>query len=754
MMGYLKKEFNFASYTLDDVSSTLIKDNITHVSIPGNGTTELYTNNVTGLHAMDYIHIVLPGFIDEYHAEHGTTKFQVSAIEENVSCPALPGKVCTRIVIAHELENSITTRDGLSWGMAKDDMPIPEMQRMMKGNASERALIAKYCVQDCKLPLYLLNKTDVLTGYFQMADICKVSISYLIFRGQSIKTYSFMANECGQMGVRIPDLTKSRRGDKYEGAVVLVPKSKLYLNDPVGVGDFSSLYPSLIISNNYAHGSKIWTKDFDLNGVLCAETGEKDASGAYLYDNLPGYEYINTTFDRFVMKKDPANPTRAARKTVVGTRVCRWAQFPNGQRAILPTVLAQLLSKRAATKKEMKREKDPFMKNILDKRQNSYKVTANSLYGQCGGTVSSFYEPDIAASTTAAGRMMIMYSRTMAETIYGGGRRVPTADEGDVITDAKYVYGDTDSVFFCFNLKDASTGEPIHGKRALKITIELSKELTRLCTMWLKDPMGFAYEKTMFPFIIATKKRYAGLLYEDDVNRYKELKIMGLAIKRRDSCDYTKEVFWAMLNRLMASDYRGSAEETKLFLRNLLKGDVCTDKLTITKALRGYYVNPTAIAHKVLADRIGVRDPGNRPKPGDRMKFIHVAVPEKRGAKVLQGDKIETVSYMLEKKLQVDYNYYVTNQILNPIAQIMALGIDQILSPADKVAYDAFIRQLEVRCHPLEEDVNLALYNSAREKYCIPLVKKYIFAEALNAIYLKTNKLSTITSFFGASSNK
>ena len=32
----------------------------------------------------------------------------------------------------------------------------------------------------------------------------------------------------------------------------------------------------------------------------------------------------------------------------------------------------------------MKNEKDPFMENILDKRQLGYKVTANSLYGQCG----------------------------------------------------------------------------------------------------------------------------------------------------------------------------------------------------------------------------------------------------------------------------------------------------------------------------------------------------------------------------------
>ena len=33
---------------------------------------------------------------------------------------------------------------------------------------------------------------------------------------------------------------------------------------------------------------------------------------------------------------------------------------------------------------------DDFMKNVFDKRQLAFKVTANSLYGQCGAKTSSF----------------------------------------------------------------------------------------------------------------------------------------------------------------------------------------------------------------------------------------------------------------------------------------------------------------------------------------------------------------------------
>ena len=43
------------------------------------------------------------------------------------------------------------------------------------------------------------------------------------------------------------------------------------------------------------------------------------------------------------------------------------------------------------------------MQNILDKRQLGYKVTANSLYGQCGARTSTFYERRVKA-LTATGR--------------------------------------------------------------------------------------------------------------------------------------------------------------------------------------------------------------------------------------------------------------------------------------------------------------------------------------------------------------
>ena len=85
----------------------------------------------------------------------------------------------------------------------------------------------------------------------------------------------------------------------------------------------------------------------------------------------------------------------------------------------MPSVLEELLKSRKATKKLMAKETDPFMKNILDKRQLSIKLTANSLYGQCGARTSTFYEKDVAAATTATGRKLLTYAKRIIEEVYG-----------------------------------------------------------------------------------------------------------------------------------------------------------------------------------------------------------------------------------------------------------------------------------------------------------------------------------------------
>lgn len=949
MYAYFRRDFNLSSYKLDDVAGQYIGDDVKKtacVTHPVHGEiTELYSQNLTGLNAGDFIHIELTSFTTDYYKDG--EKFRVIGIDRERT----DGPTTNVILIGghHEIESGKSVR----WGMAKDDVTPQDIFRLTRGSATDRAIVAKYCVQDCNLVHHLMNKIDVITGYVEMASICSVPISFLVFRGQGIKLTSYVAKKCREKDTLMPDLEKTAEGGGYEGAIVLPPKCSMYMDNPVACVDYASLYPSSMISQNFSHDSKVWTREYDLEGKLIKVTGERDKTGRFIYDELPGEEYINIEFDtyRYIRK----TPTSRAEKTKSGKMVCRWAQNKKG---IMPAILEELLKARSDTRKKIKTEKDPFMQNILDKRQLGYKVTANSLYGQCGSRTSTFYERDVAASTTATGRMMITYAKRIIEEVYGD-MVYETAIHGPVRTKAEYVYGDsvanytpvyvrlnkesmdictieglaekyggnqwttsleegkqekeycelsgtivetwtekgwtrlyriirhtlasnkkmirvlthtglvdvtddhsllkpsgeevspkevsvgselmhhplpaglisgatvkiheitsneshlqmakyyfnsqkmgihqrfhssgkleevsdsvsqknsneiiamheipyegyvydlttenhhfaagignmivhnTDSVFFTFNLENPETGEKIRGKPALEMTIEIAQDAAQLCTQWLKSPMELSYEKTLMPFVLLSKKRYVGMLYETDPKKGK-LKYMGLSLKRRDSCDYLKDVYGEILNILMKkNDVMASIQFLDKCLNDLIAGKVSMDKLAITKALRSDYKNPQQIGHKVLADRIGKRDPGNKPKPGDRIKFVFIVNPD---PKALMGDKIETPEYILEKGLQIDYAHYITNQLMKPLQQLFGLALEAIWEHRNK---KSAIREYREEVRKMEREfTDVEVFMKKREKYCSAKVKTLLFDDVLTKIANKKNHIQPISAFF------
>ena len=255
--------------------------------------------------------------------------------------------------------------------------------------------------------------------------------------------------------------------------------------------------------------------------------------------------------------------------------------------------------------------------------------------------------------------------------------------------------------------------------------------------------MGLEYEKTLMPFILLSKKRYVGMLYETNPNKGK-MKFMGLSLKRRDSCDYLKDTYGEILNILMyENNIEKAIEYLNECLQNLIQGKVSMDKLSITRALRSDYKNPNQIAHKVLANRIGERDPGNKPKPGDRIKYVFI-VNDK--PKALLGEKIETPEFIIENKLKIDYTYYITNQLMKPLQQLFGLALVQIWQNKRKTGA---IREYEKNISKLEkENEDYEIFNKKKEKFCSQHVKTILFDKILTEVANDKNKNIMITSFF------
>jgi hypothetical protein len=220
---------------------------------------------------------------------------------------------------------------------------------------------------------------------------------------------------------------------------------------------------------------------------------------------------------------------------------------------------------------------------------------------------------------------------------------------------------------------------------------------------------------------------------------------MGLSLKRRDACDYLKDVYGGVLTILMKdpNNVQAAMDFLSKSLDDLVKGNVAMDKLAITKSLKSDYKNPKQIAHNVLAERIGEREPGNKPKPGDRMRFVHIVNDNKKS---LQGEKIETPEFILENNMKIDYTFYITNQLMKPLQQLFGLALEDIFRIRGKdKCIDTYRKDVEtLQC----DFPDLEIFMKKKEKYCSTKIKGLLFDDFLTKIFNEKHGIQLISKFF------
>jgi DNA polymerase delta subunit 1 len=501
-------------------------------------------------------------------------------------------------------------------------------------------------------------------------------------RGQGVKIESLIFKFCHNANLTIVTQTSTpfnyvpvegeqEAQDSYEGAIVLDPTPGFYTKSPIGVCDFASLYPSTIESENISYDSLLWTKDYDLKGNEVKTSGYGDLAKYQKLGEAMGCRWIDISFD--IWKADPEDMRKQPKKIKIGTRVCRYAQYPGNRKAALPRIVQGLLAARAAKRAEIKKESDPFRKALLDAEQLAYKLTANSLYGQLGSGVFKVRLQHLAASVTAYGRKQILFAKAAIEKFYGPDAKDPRCS-------AFVVYGDTDSLFVEINPRNPATGERLQGQEAIQATIDITTEAGELITKALKKPHDFEFDKAFYPFIIFSKKRYVGNMYEENATDFIQ-KSMGIATKRRDYAPIVKTIYGGAIKILLTNkDVGAAAAFVKKWVTDMMDNKVSLNQLTLTKSLRSEYKSATPPAHKVLANRIAQRDPGNAPASGDRLSFIYFKPPP--GFKGTQGDRVETPVFMKANGLKPDPEYYIEHQLESPVGQLFSILVDQL--PAAK----------------------------------------------------------------------
>ncbi len=544
-------------------------------------------------------------------------------------------------------------------GQQKEDLKPHEIfENFRIGTPDKIREIATYCIQDCVLVNNLMNKKKVITNNLGMANVCVVPFSFIFLRGQGIKIFSLVVKFSREDNFLIKDLPSEKDESSYEGAIVFVPKPGIYF-EPVVVMDYNSLYPSSMIAENISHDSILGYKEYRLKPGKSGENKEEDYeliadTIAYKYMDLPGYHYIDIEYDVFhgVDKE----------KKKVGYKMCRFAELDEAlpknfnKKSVLPRILVKLLKARKDTRKKMeyvthtmkdgtihygiptecddgtielfnvdlgtfKINKDDvvssqdtytsFEQKVLDALQLAYKVTCNSLYGQVGAGTSNICYKELAACTTATGRRMVCNARDYTLETFAG---------------SKLTYGDTDSVFINFtdHIKQQNPGKEFTEYELLVESIQMGIKAAKNINSHMKAPQNIEYEKTLWPFVIFSKKRYFGNLYEHNPQKYKP-KYMGIVLKRRDNAPVVKTIYGGVLDIILN---KRNIEASKQFfiksVEDLMQGKVNINQLVISKTLKADYANPNQIAHKVLADRMGERDPGNKPQSNDRIPYCYI----------------------------------------------------------------------------------------------------------------------------------
>lgn len=698
----IQKDYKLDYFSLNYVSSYFIKEEIKNITNK-NDETLIYTDILFGIKKDIYITIKYnDGISDIFYKDK--QKFKIKCVYDNYF--SLTENIGDDIYLIYK-------KNKLYWSQTKDDISVNKLFSNFVGSSDDRTENAKYCIQDCALCNILMDKLQIIVNNVGMANVTSVPLYFLFIRGQTVKGYSLFSKKCNEMDYlikkrsyndRIKDInqtiqkkeTQSQNNDDkdyekdeedeefkdedfyedydggFKGAYVLPPMTGLH-TEPVVVLDYASLYPSCMIEYN-----------------MSLETLVKNKK----YLGNPNFDYLKITFE---------DSNNEKHKSV-------FVKDKSGKLGIIPQILMELLDARNKTKKEMKNEKNPSKYQILDGRQLAFKISANSIYGLTGAAVSPLFCKKIAGSTTAAGRLRLLFAKDFIEnkmfiaitfisennfegfknymmTIYDNVDKKKYQEfENETFYNSVYdkfiillqgftinpkiIYGDTDSVFFILYLKHEN--EEINNDMLKKriISIEFGKMMSNLMKYILPNPHDIQYEKTMNPFCILAKKRYVGNLYENDANK-KYLKYMGIVLKRRDSAPIVKIICNGIIdNMLNNSDRMGAINYTHDMLNKIINHNFPLEKFVISKTLGGHYKFRSRIAHAVLADRIKSRDAGACPQVNDRMQYAFIVSPPNVK---LQGNRIESVQYIIQNSLKLDYLFYITNQIMEPACQFLEI---------------------------------------------------------------------------------
>ena len=489
-------------------------------------------------------------------------------------------------------------------GEKKHDVNLDELSVEWDNNLEKMDKFCEYNLQDARLSYMLSEKLfPTLSEMVKITGLTIYDVNRMGF-SQLVEWYLLkQALEFNQIAPNKPtneELIK-RRATRIKGAFVFEPEPGLYKD--IVVFDYRSLYPTIIGSHNISPGT--------LRCSCC----EGDA------------------------KKVPLENEQI------------W--FCEKRKGFIPTLIEELITRRMRIK-EIIKDTTKEKSKILDARERTLKLLANSFYGYLGFYAARWYSLDSAQATTAYGRYYIKQVISKAQK-----------------SEFKVIYSDTDSVFLTL---DGKTKDD-----AIKFSERINQELPGLMELEFDGfyPSGIFVSAKMGQS--GAKKRYA-LATEEGL-----VKIKGFESVRRNTSAIAKETQEKVLDIILKEHNNEKAlSYVKKVIDDLRNKRIQLEKVIISIQLQKELSEYDARGpHVAAAQRL--KNKGIHVGPGSAISFV-----------VTQGSDIIRNRAKLPDEIkqdEYDPDYYILHQVVPAVERIFnVLGYskEELLQSKEQTKLEGF----------------------------------------------------------------
>lgn len=299
-------------------------------------------------------------------------------------------------VLSMTMDTETLTLDAVAeevLGKQKEDMHWEDIKSAWR-NQERLDELAQYALRDSELAYELaasivpqINSLSALIG-LPPFDTCRTSYGQLV--------ENFMLREAAQRDILVPNRPSQRRiGERhsqadYLGGFVYEPEEGLH--EDIGIFDFRSLYPTIILSHN-----------------ISPDTLARESCDDELMVTVEEEEY----------------------------------EFCQDEQGFIPTLLDGLVTERYDIKESLQElEAETQAYRNADNRQNALKILSNAFYGYLGYASARWYSRPCAEATTKLGRDYIHDTIDIAEEM---GLEVAYGDTDSVFLKGQHLQEDMDT---------------------------------------------------------------------------------------------------------------------------------------------------------------------------------------------------------------------------------------------------------------------------------------------------------------------